>query len=278
MKYNNSGYFMLGYIIEIVSGRSYEAFLQENIFTPLKMADTGYDTHDRILKKRATGYSMKEGRIVNSDYKDMSVPYAAGSLYSTVEDLFTWNEALFSDKLLSARSREAMMTVEKNNYAYGLEVNRQHNRKMVSHGGGINGFNTTLARFPEEKVTTVVLRNANFGPDPDRISRELAAIVFGEKYEIPRERVAIKVDPKILDAYVGQYEIDSISKFTITREGDSLMGQATGGPKLKLFPESETKFFVKEVDAQITFVRDDKGVTTHAILHQGGDQTAKKIK
>src|SRR5262249_16748412 len=148
--------------------------------------------------------------------------YAAGSLYSTVEDLFAWNEALFSDKLLSSKSREAMMTVDKNDYAYGLAVNQQHNRKMVSHGGGINGFNTILARFPEEKITIVVLRNANYGvPDPDKISQDLAAIVFGEKYEIPRERVAIKIDPKILDAYVGQYEFPTTFIITITKEGDS---------------------------------------------------------
>src|SRR5262249_11867074 len=186
MKYNNSGYFMLGYIIEKVSGKSYEAFLQENIFTPLKMADTGYDTHDRILKKRATGYSKREDKIVNSDYLDMTVPYAAGSLYSTVEDLFTWNEALFSDKLLSVKSREAMMTVDKNNYAYGLAVTQQHNRKIVFHGGGIHGFETFLARFPEEKLTIVVLRNADYGvPGPGKISEDLAAVVFGEKYELP---------------------------------------------------------------------------------------------
>jgi CubicO group peptidase (beta-lactamase class C family) len=279
MKYNNSGYFMLGYIIEKVSGRSYEAFLQENIFTPLKMADTGYDTHGRILKKRATGYSSKDNTRVNSDYLDMTVPYAAGSLYSTVEDLFEWNEALFSDKLLSAKSREAMMTVDKNNYAYGLVINQQHNRKIVSHGGGINGFNTILARFPEEKVTVVVLRNADYGfSNPGKISQDLAAIVFGEKYEIPRERVAIKIDPKILDAYVGQYELNPNFIFTVTREGDALMTQATGQPKFELFPESETKFFLKVVDAQVTFVKDGKGVVTHLILHQGGDRTAKKIK
>ena len=279
MKYNNSGYFMLGYIIEKVSGQSYEAFLQENIFTPLKMADTGYDTHDRILKNRATGYSKRADKIVNSDYLDMTVPYAAGSLYSTVEDLFAWNEALFSDKLLSAKSREAMMTVDKNDYAYGLAVNQQHNRKMISHGGGINGFNTILARFPEEKITTVVLRNADYGfSSPGKISQDLAAIVLGEKYEFPRERVAIKIDPKILDAYVGQYELNPNFIFTMTREGDSLMTQATGQPKFELFPESETKFFLKVVDAQVTFVKDDKGAVTHIILHQGGDRTAKKIK
>jgi len=279
MKYNNSGYFMLGYIIEKVSGQSYEAFLQENIFTPLKMANTGYDTHDRILKHRATGYSNRKGGMANSDYLDMTVPYAAGSLYSTVEDLFAWNEALFSDKLLSAKSREAMMTVDKNNYAYGLVVNQQHSRKMVSHGGGINGFNTILARFPEEKITVVVLRNADYGIfGPGKISNDLAAILLGEKYEIPRERVAVKVDPKIFDAYAGEYELAPDRIFIVSKEGDRLMAAPKGQPQSELFPESETKFFLKVVDAQVTFVKDDKGAVTHLILHQGRDQKAKKIK
>lgn len=279
MKYNNSGYFILGYIIEKVTGQSYEAFLQENILGPLKLANTGYDTHDRILKQRATGYATNKCQRINSSYLDMTLPYAAGSLYSTAEDLFAWNEALYSDKLLKPESRAAMMTVEKNNYAYGLTVTQQHNRKNVSHGGGINGFSTFLARFPEEKVTVVVLRNADYGsPAPGKISQDLAAILFGEKYEVPRERVAIKVDPKLLDAYVGQYELRPDFILSISKEGDRLLSALTGQPQAELFPESETKFFLKIVDAQVTFVKDDKGVVTHLILHEGGDQKANKIK
>lgn len=185
-KYDNSGYFLLGYLIETISGQSYETFLKENIFGPLEMVNSGYDTHDRILKNRATGYSNRNGARINSDYLDMTVPYAAGSLYSTVEDLFTWTEALFSDKLLTAKSREAMLTIELGNYAYGVAVSRMHNRRVVSHAGGINGFNTELARFPEDRVTIVVLRNADYGmPATARIAQSLAAIVFGEHYEVP---------------------------------------------------------------------------------------------
>jgi CubicO group peptidase (beta-lactamase class C family) len=279
MSYSNSGYVALGHIIEKVAGASYESFLQKNIFGPLKMSGSGYDRAEPILKNRAAGYSFKDGKRINSEYLDMTVPHAAGALYSTVEDLFAWNEALFSDKLLSAKSREAMAPSDKNGYAYGLVVTQHHKRKMVLHGGNINGFDTFLARFPEEKVTIAVLRNCDYGVlSPNRISEDLAAIVFGEKYELPRERVGIKIDPNILDAYVGQYELRPNVIFTMTREGDSLMTQITGQPKFELFPESETKFFLKVVDAQVTFVKDDKGVVTHLILHQNGDRTAKKIK
>jgi CubicO group peptidase (beta-lactamase class C family) len=277
--YSNSGYVLLGHIIEKVAGESYEGFIRKNIFDPLKMNDTGYDTHDKILKNRATGYSFQNGKIANSLPIDMTIPHAAGALYSTVEDMFKWNEALFSDKLLSAKSREVMMTPVLQNYGYGIAIETKFNRKMISHGGGINGFSTMLSRFPEEKLTVVVLRNADYGiPNPGRIAQDLAAIALGEKYEIPRERVVAKVDPKVFDAYVGQYELMPNFIMTITREGDHLMSQPTGQGKLELFPESETKYFLKMVDAQVTFVKDEQGQVTHLILHQGGDRQAKKIK
>jgi CubicO group peptidase (beta-lactamase class C family) len=276
--YSNSGYVLLGHIIEKVAGESFESFLQKNLLDPLKMQNTGYDLHRKILKNRATGYSQNGNSKINSVYLDMTIPHAAGAMYSTTEDLFLWNEALFGDKLLSAKSREAMMTAVKNDYAYGLLVNKVHNRAMVSHGGGINGFNTFLARFPAEKVTVVVLRNTDAGsPGPGKISNDLAAILFGEKYEIPGTEVIAKVDPKIYDAYVGEYQLGPMV-LTVTREGDRLLAQPTGQAKAELFPESETKFFLKVVDAKITFAKDESGKVTHLILHQGGDQKAMKIK
>lgn len=277
--YSNSGYVTLGYIVEKVAGESYESFVRKNVFDPLKMTNTGYDHHETILKNRATGYSLGKGLKVNSLPIDMTIPHGAGALYSTVEDLFLWNEALFSDKLLSAKSREAMMTPVKNGYGYGIGMNEQLKRKTVSHSGGINGFSTILVRFPEEKITIVVLRNADYGsPNPGKVALDLAAIVFGEKYEIPRAQTEIKVESNVLNAYVGEYELTPAFKLTITNENGQLMAQATGQPKFELYPESETKFFLKVIEAGVTFVKNDKGEVTHLILHQGGDKQAKKIK
>lgn len=277
--YSNSGYFLLGFVIEKAAGEPYESFLQKNIFDPLKMTSTGYDHLATILKHRATGYSLAQGKMVNSAFIDMTQPYSAGSLYSTVGDLFLWNEALFGGKVLSAKSFEAMTTPVKNNYGYGLGITVNPNRKAISHGGGINGFSTNLIRFPEEKVTVVVLRNADYGAsNPGKISLDLAAILFGEKSETAAAPSEVKVDPKIYDAYVGRYELAHNFILTITKMGDRLMAEATGQPQFQLFPESETKFFLKVVDAKITFVKDDKGKVTHLILHQGGDQEAKRIE
>lgn len=276
--YSNSGYYLLGAIIEKAAGESYESFLQKNIFDPLKLTGTGYDHFDVILKHRATGYSMSKGKMVNSAFLDMTQPYSAGSLYSTVEDLFRWNEALFGGKVVSVKSFEMMTTPVKNNYAYGLGVETKFNRKMITHGGGINGFSTFIARFPDEKVTIVVLRNADYGiPGPGRISQDLAAILFGEKYETPSAVAEVKVDSKILDAYVGQYQLAPTFVITISKEGDLLMAQATGQPKITLYAQAEAVFFSKAVDLKMTFVKGDDGKVTHLILNQGGDRQAKRI-
>jgi CubicO group peptidase (beta-lactamase class C family) len=277
--YSNSGYVMLGYIIEKVAGESYESFLKKNIFGPLNMADSGYDHHDSVLKNRATGYSENCKGALNSAYLDMTIPHAAGALYSTTEDLARWNDAIHSDKLLSARSREMMMTVVKNNYAYGIGVDTVFNRRMISHGGGINGFSTFLARFPEEKINIIVLRNADFGnPAPGKMTRDIAAIMFGEKFQNPPTRVVASIDPRVLDAYVGKYQVMPNFILSVRKDGECLMTQATGQQEIEVFPESETTFFLKVVDAKITFVKDEKGVVNGLILNQGGERKAKKIE
>ena len=278
-KYNNSGYVLLGHLVEKISGQTYERFLQENIFAPLKMMATGYDLDARVIKGRATGYSALGEKVVVAPFVHMSIPHGAGALYSTVEDLFTWNEALYHDKLLASASRAAMMTVFKDGYAYGLAVNEKFKRQQVAHGGGIEGFTCMLSRFPAEKLTVVVLRNVDaVQPPPGKVAEDLAAIALGEKYEVARERTAIKVEAKVLESYVGAYELTPDFILTITREGEQLYAQATGQPRFELYAESETKFFLKVVDAQATFVRNEQGQVTQMILHQGGDKYAKKIK
>jgi hypothetical protein len=115
-------------------------------------------------------------------------------------------------------------------------------------------------------------------PAPGKISNDLAALAFGEKVEMPHAQTEVKVDAKVLDAYVGEYEIRPGIVLTVTKAGEQLMAQLTGQPKFDLFAESETKFFLKVVDAQITFVKDDGGKISHLILHQGGNTQARKIK
>jgi CubicO group peptidase (beta-lactamase class C family) len=283
-KYNNSGYILLGYIIEKVSGKPYEQYMKENIFTPLGMKDTGFDRNNIVIKNRAAGYSVKGKDLENSEYIDMTIPGGAGAMYSTVEDLYAWDRALYTEKVVKKTTLEKVYTPYKSNYAWGWFVNEQFNRKRVNHGGGIEGFNTIIARFINDDVCIIALSNtvpATLGPMAER----LAALLFGEKYELPQEeapqaaRKEIKVDPKILDAYVGEYQLAPNFTMTVTREGGQLMLLPTGQPKSEIFPESETKFFSKIVNAQIVFNKNDKGVVEQLTLYQNGREVpGKKIK
>jgi CubicO group peptidase (beta-lactamase class C family) len=202
---------------------------------------------------------------------------SAGALYSTTENLLRWEQGLFGGKLLSAASLQKMTTPFQHEYACGLGVSTTKGRKVVEHGGGIEGFNTQLSYYPEDKLTVVVLGNLN-GSAPGEIAAKLAAVVHGEKVVLPTERKESKVPATILAGYVGNYELAPDFVLTVTLEGDQLMTQATGQPKIPIFAESETVFFTKVVDAEIEFFKNEKGEVTHLVLHQGGLDTkgAKK--
>jgi len=277
--YSNSGYYLLGSIIERVSGKSYADFLQENIFTPLGMKQTGYDSPLRIIKNRAAGYARQGGEIINASYMDMTIPYAAGAMYSTTGDLLLWDQALYTEKLVSRKTLDEIFTPFKSNYGYGWSIGKKFDRQEISHGGGIYGFATEIARFPADKVTVVVLSNVQGAP-AGRIGNDLAAIVFGSAYEIPKERKEIAVDQKVLEKYVGQYELAApkiVISFTL--ENGKLFGQVGGQSKFALSAESETVFFSKDVNLQITFTKDAQGQTTGLTFKQGGSLIpAQKIK
>jgi CubicO group peptidase (beta-lactamase class C family) len=180
MNYSNSGYVLLGYLVEQISGQSYANFVRDNIFMPLGMKDSGYDMNAPVISQRASGYTPGPGGIVNAAFIDMSIPHGAGALYSTTEDLLRWTQGIFGGKLLSAASVEKMTTPYKNNYAYGVLVLEQNGRRLITHSGGIEGFNSYLAYYPADKLTIVALANVNGGA-PEQIGRQLAAAVSSEK-------------------------------------------------------------------------------------------------
>lgn len=212
--YNNSGYFLLGAIIERVTGKTYEQALKEMIFDRAGMKDTGYDHHDTILPKRATGYAKSATGYVNATYLDMSIPYAAGSLYSTVEDLYLWDQALYTDKLLTPQSKELMFKPFLEEYAYGWVITKASFKlndqpvPVVTHGGGINGFTTTIVRFPKEKHLIVILDNTG-SSNLDRLSDKIAKIIYTQPYDLPKMSIASALEKTIsekgIDAAVAEY-------------------------------------------------------------------------
>jgi CubicO group peptidase (beta-lactamase class C family) len=398
--YNNSGYFLLGAIIEKITGRPYEQVIKEKIFEPLGMKNSGYDHAATILEKRASGYIKTRDGYLNAPYLDMSLPYAAGSLYSTVEDLFLWDQALYTDRLLSEQSKAVMYKPYLQNYAYGWVITKAklgsgpETVTSIGHNGGINGFNTLLVRYPEQRNLIVLLDNTSQGASLDRLAGELTNILYNQPYSLPRMplaetllktiqdqgiaagvaqyrdlkakqpnvydftepqlnqlgyqllqtnkrkeaieifklnveaypqsanvydslgeaymvegnneqaivnykkslelnpqspsgALALKrltspapvVDTKVYDTYVGEYEVSPSFKLSVFRDGEKLMSQATGQPTIELFPESADNFYLKVVAAKVTFTRDEKGLVTGLIVHQGGrDIIARKTK
>lgn len=268
--YSNSGYVLLGYLIEKISGQKYGQFVQENIFKPLGMPDSGYDSNAAVVQNRASGYSLSANGLVNAGYINMTIPLSAGGLYSTVDDLLRWEQSLFGGKLLSSASLTEMTTPFKNDYAFGLRVRKVNGHRLIDHNGGIEGFNTYLAYYPEDKVIVVVLGNVN-GFAPTEIAQDLGALARGEQVMLTSERKAVTIDPKVFDGYVGAYQLAPDFFITVGKDGERFTTQATGQRQVEIFPENEKEFFAKAVDAQITFVTDSKGRATELILHQNGE-------
>jgi CubicO group peptidase (beta-lactamase class C family) len=281
-KYANSGYTLLGFIIEKVSGKTYGDFLQENIFTPLGMKQTGYEDPLRIIKNRATGYRQMPGDpITNVPYAEVIRLYAAGGVYSTTEDLLLWDQALYTNKLLSQKSLDEMFTPFKEmlpgkGYAYGWWTSQKYGRREIAHGGNLAGFITYIARFPSDRVAVIVLSNNGRGSS-GKICNVLSAIAFGAPYEIPKERKAIAVESSKLDRYVGEYRFQQPkTTHTVTKENGKLFLEEPGFAKAEMFAESETDFFLKTYDVQIKFEKDANGSVTGMTVHQG-DSTLYEV-
>lgn len=380
--YNNSGYILLGAIIEKVSGRTYEQFVDERIFKPLGMKSSSYDHTERVLPRRVRGYQADKDAFLNAPYLSMTQPYAAGSLLSTVDDLARWSEAVFAGKLVGkdwlvkAFAPFKLANGESSGYGYGWFIADFAGHRSIEHGGGINGFTSYEMTFPEDGIFIAILTNSAVAgrapepravriawltlglPEPERkavsvpaaaldgiagvyadeqkneyyFSREGAKLFAqrqgGSKNELypasptefflkdnparfvfstdaagraaglrilsrlgpaqifartdkplPAARQAVKLDPKLYDRLTGDYELTPGFIITLVRRGDGLFSQATGQPEVELFPESETRFFLKVVDAQIDFTVDASGRVTGLVLHQGGqDLPARKIR
>jgi len=191
--YSNSGYYLLGLIIEKTSGKPYAEFLRENVFTPLGMKNSGYDDSHTLLPNRANGYEWEGKTFVNANYIDMGFAYSAGALYSTTGDLLLWDKALYTEKLVSRKSLDEMFTPFREvvrdgwggyAYAYGWAIGKQSGRQVSRHDGGIKGFSTDIIRFPSERVTVIVLNN-NQTVIPYKVANDLSAIVFDAPYKLP---------------------------------------------------------------------------------------------
>jgi CubicO group peptidase (beta-lactamase class C family) len=199
-KYSNSGYILLGYIIESVTGKTYAQVLQDKIFTPLKMINTGVDYNNTIAKNKASGYDRMGTALQPANYIDMSVPFAAGSIYSTVEDMYLWDQALYTEKLLPKKYRDLLFgnyisALQRGSYGYGWFIGKMpigstsEQIETIFHDGDINGFTAIITRIPSDKSLIVLLSNTGGAPLP-KITFAINGILYDKPYNFPKKSIA----------------------------------------------------------------------------------------
>ncbi len=275
--YNNTGYIMLGYIIEKVSGKTYAEYLQENFFTPLGMTSSYYGDDTRIIRNRASGYQPGKEGTVNADYLSMTLPYAAGSIMSTVDDLYKWNRALHSYKLVKKETLDKAHTVyilsdgKPTSYGYGWFMSELQGSPTIEHDGGINGFLTTSLYLPDQDLFVALFSNNN-GIDPGFPALKIAAAAIGK----PLETGAIEIDNETLDAYPGVYREDEGITRVIIREDNQLYSQREGSTRLRIMPVAKDRFRFENSFTTITFTRSEKGDVTGFVMDTRGISTNSK--
>jgi hypothetical protein len=210
----------------------------------------------------------------NADFLDMSLPHAAGSLYSTARDLYLWDRALTEGKLLKKDSWGRMFTPGRSNYGFGWIIDKQNGRQRFSHGGGINGFSTIIARYPEQDAVIIVLSNVENG-GAGNVGAKLASALFGETVELPWDRKSISLDPKTYDRYIGVYQMPRF-KVTVAVEDGKLTLSPAGQPGRPLLAQSESRFFVQSMDGVFEFVTGPDGNATELVLREGDGETRGK--
>ena len=280
--YDNSGYFLLGAVIERASGMAWGAFLQQRILDPLKMKGTYIGSNDQVIPHRASGYSHDEnGKLMNAALLSMTQPYAAGVLFSTVDDLARWDEALYTDKLvrseLLARAWTAfrLPTGASTGYGYGWEVGSWDGHRVIEHDGGINGFSSDGVRLPDDHLFVAVLSNdEDHQPGADTVAERIVTEALGKPYDA---RPRIEVPERKLREYVGIYRIDAGSTRNVTYDAGKLYTQRSGGRKAEAIPTAPDQFFYAETLNTLRFDRDSAGKVVGMTMSSFGREPEKAV-
>ena len=272
-RYNNSGYLLLGAIIEKVSGMPYARFVEQRIFVPLGMTHTAYEGYERATAPRAAGHTPAAGHYGASMPLSMTQPYAAGALVSTVDDLARWDAAVSSGKLLKAASWQQAFTPyalpgeAKSSYGYGWITGNVRGVPVIAHGGSINGFQTYAMRVPSEKLYVAVLTNSDSGlMSPEVVAQKVVAQAIGKPF---REFTAVKLDPKALDAFTGVYQINDKETRTFRVDGGRLMMQRGSRPQMEVIPYSAQGVYAPKLLDYFEFERDAAGAVTKVTQTSG---------
>jgi D-alanyl-D-alanine carboxypeptidase len=230
--YSNTGYVLLGMILEKVTGQPYAAYLQRQFFTPLGLTQTSYCAQHPKDPQFADGYSAADGTVKPAVYLSMTQPFSAGSLCSTVRDLVKWHRALFEGRVVGARSYSLMTTPDtlnngsRLNYGFGLGAGQLGGKRVVSHSGGINGFTTYGMYMPDERLNVIVFTNSDGGPTP--LALNVARVVLGiPVVPMPKPLVPVPLADSLRDRIAGVYDFGKLMIHVSVEEG-RLIGQAEG--------------------------------------------------
>ena len=286
-KYSNLGYVVLGYIIEKVSGVPYEEYVRKNIFEPLNMNDTGKCFREDKPYFDSKGYAgFLELLPMDIECEKITSNYlAACDFYSTIEDMDKWESALFSGKILNLHALNIIfephidISSRIGAYGYGWFVKNSPYGKEVFHDGGSLGHTSIISKYIDKSVTIIVLTNHAFFKVLD-LKNNLAAIIFGDKYELPKELKELKVELKVYDNIVGTYKTLENIMLKIVRRDEVLYIVINEVQEIRIFAESEDCFFSKIRDAKFIFMKDELGNVGNMLIKQyvQEDLIAKKQK
>lgn len=259
-EYSNSGYFLLGYIIEKITGKPYSEYLEENFFAPLGMTNSLYANGKRIIKNRVGAYSYGDNGFVNSRPLDPTIIFSAGAIQSTVEDFYKWQQAVHSYKLVKKETLDKALTRYKltdgteTDYGYGWKLGFVYDSPSIWHGGGIEGFGNIEIYLPKEDVFVVIFTNCDCNY-PKNITFWLAAIASGKPYEY----IEIPLSNLILKGYQGVYENEKGLQRIITVSENKLFSQLGRGPKSNLKAYQKDMFFSDDARLTMEFSKNKKG-------------------
>ena len=277
--YSNSGYILLGYIIENVSGMPYSQYLEENIFKPCQMTGSFLANDAKIIKNRASGYAKNGDQTVNAEFISMTVPHGAGGILSTVEDLYRWNRALISYKLVTkgtlekAFKRHKLHDGKDTDYGYGWFFLNIQGHPTVEHGGGIEGFLTSSIYLPKEDVFVAVFSNST-GQSPEFVSAKLAAASIGKPYFYKE----VTLNKSLEQSYVGVYENDEGILMNIYLHDGKMYSEFPDGNKFQLKPYDKGKYFYHDFFSTLEFKQsaDNKISSADAVARFEKSRTWKR--
>lgn len=280
--YSNSGYILLGAIIEKASGMTYARFVEQRIFVPLKMLDTAYEGHGTSEAPRAVGHSTTATGFRLATPMSMTLPYAAGAIVSTVDDLARWDAAVTAGKLLKPASWQRAFTVhtlangKTTGYGYGWHLDTMQGSERIAHGGGIPGFSAYAMRLPREKVFVAVLANNDRLPmSTSVVGARAAALAIGKPYP---DCKPVLISAAQFDEYAGRYAGEDSAVRTFSREGDKLFMQKGGDPKEEITAGGAGRFCLPNTLVYMEFVQDAAGKINAVTVHQNDRaETSKRV-